>query len=222
MDDIHVYSFSYNNPERFARMNERFNTAGFPIHWVDPVLLTDSRLNDVPGSRIHAIMYNHMDMIRQFLSSSASWGIFCEDDIYIRKDFAKTLRQAIDGYTRLELDVLLLGYLIPYAPVTSSTHGIHSMLEPTFSFITYCDDLWGSQMYLLDRKAAQVLMDKYGDHACVEGPYSPDWTLTKFGKRAAIYPMIAVEEGNVCTENEGQQTFHRDCIAVNYNADIYM
>lgn len=222
MDDVRVYSFSYNNPERFARMNERFNTAGFPIHWVDPVLSTDSRLIDVSGSRIHRIMYGHMDMIRQFLSSSGSWGVFCEDDVYIRKDFSKTLRQAIDGYIRLELDVLLLGYLIPYAPATSSIHECHSALEPTFSFITYNNDLWGSQMYLLHRKAAQALVDKYGDHNRVEGPFNPDWTITKFGKCAAIYPMLAVEEGNVDTTHEGQRHFHSNCTAVNYNIDLHM
>ena len=222
MGDVHVYSFSYNNPERFARMNERFNTVGFPIHWVDPVLPTDSRLADVSGSRIHRVMYGHLDMIRRFLSSSASWGVFCEDDIHIRKDFTKALRQAIDGYIRLELDVLLLGYLIPYAPTTVSVHEYHSALEPTFSFITYDDDVWGAQMYLLDRKTAQAVVDKYGDHNRVEGPFNPDWTITKFGKHAAIYPMLAVEEGNVCTDHKEQMNFHKICNNVNYNIDLHM
>ena len=222
MDDVSVYSFSYNNPERFVRMNDRFNASGISINWVDPVLTTDSRLSDVPGSRVHMIMYGHLDMISKFLSSSASWGVFCEDDIYIRNDFAKTLRQAIDGYIRLELDILLLGYLIPYSPTTTTIHECHSVLEPTFSFIKYGDDLWGAQMYLLDRKSAQALLEKYGNHTKVDGPFSSDWTITKFGKRAAIYPMLAVEEGNVHTDHEGQREFHARCSMLNYNTNIYM
>lgn len=222
MDSVHVYCFSYNNPERFARMNERFNTAGFPIHWVDPVLSTDSRVAGVSEPRVHAIMYNHIDMIRQFLASSASWGVFCEDDIYIRKDFAKTLRQAIDGYVRLDLDVLLLGYLIPYLPATTNIHSYHGVMEPTLNFLTYGNDLWGSQMYLLNRNAAQKILDTYGDHTRVEGPFSPDWTITKFGTRAALYPMLAVEEGIVCTDHVGQRQFHTQCTAANYHADLHM
>ena len=226
MEDVRVYSFSYNNPDRFVRMNERFKTLGISINWVYPVLTTDSRLTDVYGSRVHAVMYSHLDMIRKFLSSSASWGVFCEDDIYIRNDFTKTLRQAINGYIRMELDVLLLGYLIPYSPITTNINECHSELEPTFSFLTYGDNLWGAQMYLLDRKAAQVLVDKYGNHTKVEGPFnSPfcsDWTITKFGKRAAIYPMLAVEEGYVNTEHEGQRAFHTICKALNYNVDLHI
>ena len=40
-------------------------------------------------------------------------------------------------------------------------------------------------------------------------PFAADWTITKNGKRAFIYPPLAVEEGEINSPHEGQINFHR-------------
>ena len=223
MVSIQVYSFSFNNPERKARMTERFSTVGHPVMWVDPVPLTDPRITCAVGEkRLHSIMYNHLDMIAAFLAGTSEYGIFCEDDIFIRRDFASTVQIAIDGYKRQGADVMLLGYLSTYKPFTYDIHGYHSALEQPFVFLSIYPELWGSQMYMMDRAAAQRVLDTCCDPTKVSGPFSPDWVLTKFGKVVAIYPMLAVEEGIVVTEHEGQRNFHQVCFQTHYNKDIHI
>jgi len=221
MATIQVYSFSFNNPERKTRMTERFNTVGHPVQWVDPVPLTDPRIGP-DDKRTHAIMYNHLDMIAAFLAGSADYGIFCEDDIFIRRDFATSVLVAIDGYKRIGADVMLLGYLPNYKAFTYSVSGYHSLVEPPFAFLSVYHDLWGSQMYMMDRAGAKKMWDACSSPSLVNGPFSPDWALTKFGKAVAIYPMLAVEEGIVVTDHLGQKNFHQACLAENFDKDLHI
>ena len=221
---IEVFSFSYKNEARKGRMTRRFEVIGHPVTWVDPVLATDPRiLVDEPAKRPYAIMFNHIDMIHAFLTkSTAEYGIFCEDDIFIRKDFARTVQIAIDGYKRNNFDVLLLGYLTNYKPVKISTEGGHALKEVPFTFISVPDSLWGSQMYMMNRVAAQKVYDAIYDPELVKHThFSPDWAITKFGNAAAIYPMLAVEEGAVATDHGGQINFHNECRAVNYDPKLH-
>jgi hypothetical protein len=222
MASIQVYSFSFNNPERKARMTERFNTVGHPVQWVAPVPITDPRIREDDDKRCQAIMYNHLDMIAAFLASSADYGVFCEDDIFIRRDFATSLRIAIDGYKRLQADVMLLGYLLNYKAFNYSIIEYHSLLEQPFAFLSVYSELWGSQMYLCGRTQALRIWEACCSPSLINGPFSPDWTLTKYGKAVAIYPMLAVEEGVVATEHEGQRDFHHWCLAENYDKDLHI
>lgn len=222
MNNVAIYSFSFNNPERVRRMNHRFESVGYPVNWVAPVLKDDPRIaHDSPERRTHAIMYNHIDMLKQFLGSSAEFGIFCEDDIYIRRDFDALLSQAIASYKRLELDVMLLGYLMPYNPCTHVPHPAHKLLELPLLVMSYDDGLWGSQMYICDKAGARKLITAFSDPTKTTLPFSPDWTITKFGKRALVHPMLAVEEGNVVTDHLGQQSFHKQCTATHYDPSIH-
>lgn len=212
MADYRVYSFSYNNPERAAAMERRFATVGVPLHWVRAIG-SDDPLAD--SSRVTAIMLGHIAMIREFLeNSSAHYGIFCEDDILIRKDFIASIDRAIELYEIQKLDVFLLGYLINYIPYHTPSLG--------FNVLEYDDNLWGAQMYMLDRSAAQKILDAFSDKSRVSGPYSSDWTITKFGKRAMIYPMIAVESGDVSTTHAGQINYHRACFELNYDPELHI
>jgi GR25 family glycosyltransferase involved in LPS biosynthesis len=217
-----VYSFSFMNPERKAQMDARFGSLGLPIHWVEPVLTTDPRIAaSEPGKRAHAIMLNHLDMIRTFLASDVEFGVFCEDDIHIRRSFQKDIQVAIDGYKRLNLSVLLLGYLTNYRVADTRIHGYHSALETPFVFTNVHKDLWGSQMYMLSREKAAECLALFEDAAKVAGPYSPDWTITKMAGGACLYPMLAVETGAVQTDHWGQQQFHKACFETNYCESDY-
>lgn len=212
-----VYSFSYNNPERKRAMDERFGKVGLVVNWVEPVLSTDSRIpTSSPNPRNHSIMLNHLDMIEEFIKSDAEFGVFCEDDVYIRRGFNKDIHIAIDGYKRLDLEVMLLGYLTNYKATETHMSGPHYPLEIPFAFLSVPDDLWGSQMYLLDKNGARRVLEEYGDFSKVKTHYNPDWTITKMPKRACIYPMLAVETGSVATDHWGQIAFHRACFETNF------
>jgi hypothetical protein len=218
---FNVYSFSFNNPKRKADMDERFGKLGLPIHWVDPVPSTDLRITLSESPRTHAIMLNHLDMIRAFLASDAEYGIFCEDDIHIRHTFTKDIQIAIDAYKRLNLSVLLLGYLTNYRVADTHVSENHSLLETPFVFTSVGSDLWGSQMYMMNRDKAQQCLELFADPTTVKTHYSPDWTITKMRNAGCIYPMLAVESGVVATDHWGQIQFHKSCFDINYNERDY-
>lgn len=230
MDNIKFYTFSFRNPERKARMTERFEKEGIELEFVDPVELSDSRIFPAPDNqkRTWAIMFNHLDMIKAFLESDAEYGVFCEDDIYIRKGLKNYISNIKFGYEKYNLDILLLGYLWPQEIAEIKVYPEFKILEDHLVFLKYTDDLWGSQMYMLNRETAERFLKKYSVEYALSSqgnpniPYfSPDWTLTKDGKRAIIYPMMAVEEGNVVTSHYGQASFHERCTKFNYNPEFY-
>ena len=42
--------------------------------------------------------------------------------------------------------------------------------------------------------------------------YSPDWIITKLtGSCAFVWPPLAIEEGEVATDDQGQKDFHKRC-----------
>jgi hypothetical protein len=227
---IRFYTFSYQNPERASRMVNRFAEENLNLEFTDPVEPSDSRVLNAPKGqhRTWAIMWNHMDMLKQFMESDAEFGVFCEDDITIRRNIGKFIHEAAAAYKRLNLEILLLGYLIPYKPTTTSYHDETPPLEPNYTYISYGDHIWGSQMYMLDRATAQKFLNLYTVEYAISSltdpskpHFSPDWTLTKVGKRAAIYPMLAVEEGIVVTGHQGQIEFHRTCHEIHYDPQFY-
>jgi hypothetical protein len=227
---INFYTFSFRNPLRKARMAERFEKEGLKLEFVEPVEITDTRV--IPAhqnqKRTWSIMFNHLDMLKAFLESDATYGVFCEDDIYIRKDFKSYLNAIVDGYEKYNLEILLLGYLLPHASAEIKVHSDFKLLDSQLLFLDYTDDLWGSQMYMLNKEIAEKFIRLYTVEYAIRAennpdiPYfSPDWTLTKIGRRAIVYPMLAVEEGNVVTSHSGQASFHERCTKFNYNPDLY-
>lgn len=211
-------------------MTERFEKEGLHLEFVDPVEADDARVMPAPHNqkRTWSIMLSHLDMLKTFLESDAEYGVFCEDDIYIRKGFHTYIDTLVHNYKKYELEILLIGYLLPHSPAEINVHPDFKMLESQLLFLKYTDDLWGSQMYMLDRQTASNFLSIYTVGYALKSernpniPYfSPDWTLTKAGKRAIVYPMLAVEEGAVVTSHAGQASFHQRCTAFNYNADLY-
>lgn len=224
MHSYNIYCFSYNNEERKKRMNTRFNSIGKIINWIGPVDIDDPRVKaSTQEKRATAVMYNHLDMLKAFIESDEEFGVFCEDDIYIRKDFNKCIQIAFDAYTRLDLTLLLVGYLLNYNPIEFKNlyPNYHQELEPTFSFLSYYNELWGAQMYILNKNGAKSILERFYDHT-THDPFTSDWTITKFGKNAIMYPMLAIEEGGVNTTNSGQITFHKECLNINYNEKLHI
>src|SRR3990172_1588439 len=221
--DTRFYAISYNNPERAARMTARFARVGLPLTFVSPVGPDDPRIPadlDRGSATIWAIMWSHLAMYRAFMESdeNVKYGVFCEDDIHIRRDLPRLMPILKGAYESYNLDVLLLGYLLPYPPVEIRLSGGFSPVPdvPQLSFVHYHDEVWGTQMYLMSKQNIHGLLDYYTEDysrrsrnpgsGCA--PFSADWTLSKRGRRALVYPMMAVEEGN---STLGHHDYHKQC-----------
>ena len=237
METPPIYVINFQDESRKQNMIRRFDAFGISLHFVPPVFTGDSRLEgngtEIGNKRVWSIMLQHLDSIRDFYfgDSKANHCIICEDDILISKYFARDMPYILKHFNQLNLDVLLLGYLLPYK--WSKKDNLILDLDlggegrgrgPEYTFKYYADDLWGSQMYLISRNHAKYLLDTFTvdwAQSHLESPFSPDWILTKKGNRAMLYPMLAVEEGNTKTDHWGQNNFHQNCFLANYDPAIY-
>ena len=221
------YVINFKDDARKQRMISRFDQIGFDLHFVNPVSETDPRLQNMPlYKRTSSIMLQHLDSIRNFYeNTSAKHCIVCEDDIHVSKYLHEHLPRIIQDFEALDLDLLMLGYLYPYG-VYGNPHFPLIKTNENYSYHGYPDDIWGSQMYLISRKHARFLLDKFTIEFAIEQiekvPYNPDWTITKNGKRALISPMIAVEEGEDKSNHTGQTEFHRSCHVGIYNSNVHI
>ena len=228
---VPIYVVNFNDEERRNRMTQRFDLAGISVRMVAPVYTTDDRLISFVSDprvdkRVWSIMLQHLDSIRDFLENTvADHCIVCEDDIVISKRFAEYLPDVLKHFDTCLLDVLLLGYLMPYRIEKNAHTDEKAVFQwEHFSFFPYEDHLWGSQMYLVSRNHARHLLETYTvEYALthLEEPFSPDWVLTKRGKRALLYPMLAVEEGETKTDHYQQNEFHRRCFETHFHPDLY-
>ena len=227
--NVIVYVVNFKNDARKERMTKRFGELGFGLVFVPPVTEEDSRLENVPYKRTSSIMLQHLDSIRHYYeNTSYNYCIVCEDDILISKYFGKELPKIIQDFEELNLDSLLLGYLFP-GNVRGNWH-FPSLKQNDdsreYSYHGYPDDIWGSQMYMISRAQAESVLNtftvEYAMNHLEKIPYNPDWTITKHGKRAILYPMMAVEEGITASDHQGQNEFHRICFTQNYREDVHI
>ena len=217
--NIPVYVVNYKNEERKNKMTERFNTVEINPIFIKEVHSNDNRLNyniDISIKRIWSILLQHLDCMKDFFENTdKTHCIICEDDIYISKNITNDIESIITNFDELELDILMLGYLLNNANINNE-----------YMYHSYPDDIWGTQMYLISRNYAEFLLNKFTPQFAFENidtlNYNPDWIITKNGKRALINPMIAVEEGVNLSDHEGQIHFHKSCYECNYDPDVYI
>lgn len=231
-----VYCLSYRNDARKAAMTRRFEALNVDYSIYQGVGPEDKRIHPDSYVRCWSVMYGHLDMIRTFRDDpTVEYGVFCEDDICIRKDLKEAMPRIIQDFERLSLDVLLLGYLVPFRiqgdrdpsfPLKDS-----NFEDQTFEYHDYPDDVWGTQMYMLSKTSAETLLEKYGEESnyainslsdtslvC----FSADWTLTKDGNRALVTPCLAVEtlDENFVVHG-AQESFHKACHEAHYDPDLF-
>jgi len=224
--DIPIYVINFNDEIRKNKMINRFKSVNLELKITPPVYQNDFRLNfenpKLP-KRTCSIMLQHMDSINDFITNTtANYCIICEDDILISKNLNNDLPNIISQFNHLKLDILLLGYLMPYK---LESNNYFKLKENSYSYHSYPDDLWGSQMYLISRSYGIFLLNKYTiDYAQTheDEPYSPDWVITKNGNRAILYPMVALEEGDSKSDHQGQNDFHRRCFECNYKDGVFI
>ena len=221
------YVINFKDDARKERIIARFDKIGIDLHFVNPVYENDPRMQNTNlYKRTSSIMLQHLDSIRHFYeNTSAKHCIICEDDIHISKHLHEHLPKIIQDYEELGLDVLLMGYLWPYSP-HGNWHFPVLKTSEHYTYHGYPDDIWGSQMYLISRKHAETLLKTFTIQFAIDQleivHYNPDWTITKWGKRAIISPMLAVEEGDDKSNHEGQTEFHRTCHINNYNPNVHL
>jgi GR25 family glycosyltransferase involved in LPS biosynthesis len=230
--NISFYCINYKDDERKKRMQNRFKYFNYDLKFVPGVEKTDHRLQNFDDSldkRTFSIMLQHLDSIHDFVSSDTDSGsdrycVICEDDIMISRNLKEDFPEIIRTYNKLNLDVLLLGYLVSFKIEPWFTYFPVKEKTDKYYYMGYPDDLWGAQMYFFSLESAKKMLEKYynNDSAILsDHPFNPDWTLTKFGNRAIIYPMVAVEEGGTKTDHEMQNSFHLACHKMNYNPDVH-
>ena len=237
VDKCDFYCLSYKNLERKAAMENRFKNLGIDAFMYEGVGFDDERIVgrdvDEHTKRCWSFTYGHFDLIREFyFNSEKEYGIFCEDDIYIRKDFIQHLPKIINNFKAMKLDLLLLGYLSQYR-LDEDYPGIHlknpnSTVEHSFTYYEFPDSIWGAQMYMLSKMQAGVLLNKYmppyADLSITNNsmkPFNSDWTITKEGNRALICPIIALEDGKTKYEDHGQYILHQECHKAHYVKDLF-
>jgi GR25 family glycosyltransferase involved in LPS biosynthesis len=221
---VKFYCINYKDEKRRGKMQKRWDLLGLDLFFVDPVETTDKRFDIVKEKRElrdWAIMLQHLDSLKHFLNNtSGEYVIVCEDDIMVSKHLPNDLPEIIETYESLNLDVLLMGYLIPYK-ITDDNH-FYPLKERNYkySYHGYPGDIWGSQMYMVSRKHAEILLQKYTVENALfsssDEPFSPDWTLTKMGNRAVIYPMVALEEGDTKCNWDSEIDYHQKCFKMHY------
>jgi hypothetical protein len=230
LSNCQFYCLSFNNKERETNMIRRFNILNLDYRIYDGVKHDDQRLVKKDLSdfllREWSCCYGHLDMIYNFYyNTDKKYGIFCEDDTHIHKDLVNIMPKILNDFNILNLDILLLGYLIPFIVNKDITDAGYSLkrktkIKPIYSYHNYPDNLSGSQMYILSRNHAKTLLDKYYDNYADNNKTSflSDMVVTKEGNRALISPVLAVEESQPHRKNY----FHNLCHKQHFNSDKFI
>ena len=222
-------------------MEESFEKAGLSqrYNFYDGVSADDPPITQLTAGRTEnkafSIMFGHLGLIDAFYrDENVAFGIFCENDVLLCKDIVSLLPQVLEQYHKLNLDVLLLGYLLPFRldqqdpsfPRVGEAvvHGSRS-----YTLHSFPQDLWGAQMYVLSKESAKTLLDKYGAGYVEKGlkdttmqPFASDWTITKDGRRALVYPMLALENGRVQRiPDPAHATFHENCFNAQFEEGMF-
>lgn len=170
--------------------------------------------NKINAGSIEYTDCDHLQMIFDFYhTTTKAYGIFCEADICIHKDLRVILTKILSDFSVLKLDILLLGYHVHF-PITESmvTRGFPlkraMTARSTYTYHDYPDDLAGTQMYVLSRKHAKYLLDKYYtgyiDKTFVDNtgrPFSSTgFIITREGNKALISPAVVAVSAENKTE----------------------
>jgi GR25 family glycosyltransferase involved in LPS biosynthesis len=236
--DFYCLNFTTNpheKNERRIKMEKKFDHFNIPVHFYSGVEETDNRIHFVKNlqeRRTWSICYGHLDMIHHFVQNSEKeYIIVCEDDILIRNDFIEKIGMLLKVLEKHPLDVVLLGYLC-YNPIDTFSNFPEIKTEyscASFKLLQYPnEDSWGSQMYMLSKLQSQNLLLKYYKDYAIRTitdpsitPFSADWTITKDGNRALVYPLLAIEDGQSIYKDKGQKECHERCFDFSYKPHLF-
>jgi hypothetical protein len=188
-----------------------------PIAFYSGVPQDDPRIRFVSNTAIRrtaSICYGHLDMLQHFIdNSNKPFAIIMEDDILIKETFVTDIEKAVDVCNSENLDLLLIGYLCsnPIHTYSNFPEICTKYSTDEFRILGYPDSTWGAQMYMISKDQAKRIIEKYSYGYLEQSlenpdmtPFSSDWTITKEGSRAVLYPLRVIENGSTKYEDEGQ------------------
>ncbi len=213
-----MYCLSFHTTKR-ADMIDRFYKFGIDCKFYSGVSENDKRI--LPSltkynKRHLSIAYSHLDIIYDFYyNSQDKFAIICEDDIIIHERFREIMEKAINDCVLLNLDILLLGYLMPYKMHNENNLELKYPMPKKTSFKYYCvpEYMSGTQMYMISRNYARYLIKIYYNNytEMLNKYFMIDKILTSYSNCALIYPLIAIEN---CDQKD---PYHKLCHKVHHN-----
>jgi GR25 family glycosyltransferase involved in LPS biosynthesis len=226
LSNCQFYCLSYYT-EKTNKMKQLFNDLNINCIFSNGVKHQDKRID---GKRYNkekrkqlSIMHGHLEIIEDFYNNNNSkYAIICEDDIMIHYDIKSILRKVIIDFNILGLDILLLGYMLPYKITFKDTYTRFPLKRQMpensiYKYHNYPDYISGTQMYIITKPHAKYILKKYHsyDNNILDKPYSIDKLLIHCGNRALLYPMLAIEN------NEQEDPYHKLCRKIHYD-DCFM
>jgi GR25 family glycosyltransferase involved in LPS biosynthesis len=223
MNNIGFYCLNFYENKR-PEIKKRFDYLNIDCFFYKGVSFLDERIQKYEYKKVASNIIGHIDMIKKFLNSDYEFGIFCEDDIYINKELINHLPNICDDFKKLNLDILLLGYLLSFKINDYNPHFKLLHNNNNLSYYTYNDELWGTQMYMYSKKQAKYIVEKYNnDYNNTEVPFSADFILTKDGtNRALITPIMAIEDNSNVIDDYYQNEYHKNCFNCNFDKDLFL
>jgi len=224
ISNCEFYCLSFNDENKKTNMENRFKNLDIQCKFYHGIKHTDKRLKYAKNNfniRQWSMTYGHLDIIHDFYYySNNEYAVICEDDIIIHKDFRQIFEKVIMDLKILDLDILLLGYIVPYniddRDIISNYPLKHKIiiLNSIFNYHNYPEYLSGSHMYVITKKFAKSLLDKYYNKFAGfdNNGFIVDKTIIKEGNRALLYPMLAIENIDLQEDN-----YHKLCHKIHYN-----
>jgi GR25 family glycosyltransferase involved in LPS biosynthesis len=224
ISECEFYCLSHNNPIKKKRMEERFQELNIDCLFYDGLNKDDIRINGYNINKFlkrkWSITYSHLDIIKQFyINSDKKYAVICEDDICIHRNIKYILNKITSDFNILNLDILLLGYMLPYKIDNEHISMNYKLkaninVKSSFKYHEYPEYLSGCQMYMISRNYAHYLLTTYYHvYASVKlnKPFLSEKIIIKDGNRALIYPMLAVED------EHQDDLYHQLCHNVHFN-----
>ena len=187
--------------ERRSHMISRLSSEDLPFALVDACEGTDPVVRDrAPEGcsdttlRVVACLVSHLRALQQFLATSASEAIICEDDVRPRREFARCFGD-LRGNVPDETPLVALGYLVwhwegfVWAGKDTSKENL----------VTIGPDLWGTQMYLVRRAWAAECIERFGvpvDDIETDQIRTSELITRESTRRGGLvaYPPLALED----------------------------
>lgn len=225
ISNCQFYCLSFNNQDRKTDMEQRFKILDIDCKFYSGIQYNDTRIISSLNKnykRQWCMTYGHLDIIKDFYyNSDKQYAVICEDDICLHIQFKKIFNKVLFDFNILNLDILLLGYLLPYKIGDENLFTNFKLKKPMpkgsyFKYHEYPEYLNGTHMYMITKKYAKHLLKTYyNNYAGICDKYfTPDKILIKDGNRALIYPMLAIEN------NDQYDLYHQLCHNINFT-EVY-
>lgn len=220
LSNCQFYCLSYykkneeNMKERFRKLNINCKFYSGVDHNNEKI--KNNRFNKLKKKQL-SMMYGHLNIFKDFYNDkNFKYAIICEDDIMIHDDIKNILKKVIIDFNLLNLDLLLLSYMIPYKISLNGfgvfTPKINMHPDSIYKYYNYPYYLFGTQMYMITKEYAKYILDEhYLTNYSRMFSFSLDNILIHAGNKALIYPMLAIEN------EEQKDPYHKLCHKIHYN-----